>query len=484
MQTSHPIRAAEAPGSTGSVAAQQQARARRAQALLLRMLLREGLRWAGAIALAFVITLVVLMAILHPSRPDAVRLIIYLGLGGLVSILLGEAALWLSDTTNFGSMWLKIAIPPLLTAVVIALNVSLIARLMFISSEDGQLLLAFLVFGIAVAILLSSSIAARMIGSIRRIGAGAMRIAEGDYGYRLDSASTSGEDELAQLARWFNQMADGVQNAFERKQAAEHERREVITAVSHDLRTPLASVRAMIEAIDDGVVRDPATIQRYHQAIRNDLRHLTSLLDDLFELSRIESGALSLTCERMNIEDIISDVLESSREQAEQAKVHLIGQVPSAMPPVYIDARQIYRALTNLVQNAMRYTAPNGTILIHAAYQAPLPGAGTDAGVLVQVIDTGEGVSASDLPHIFERTYRGEASRRRIHTDGTAAESTGAGLGLAITRGIIEAHGQRIWAESPLEGETKALIPAHCTSSSSALVGTALKFTLPLVRGQ
>jgi signal transduction histidine kinase len=456
--------------------AQRQPRAQGEQPPLLGTLLREGVRWAGAIALAFGVTLAVLIAILHPSRQDAVRLCIYLGLGGVISILLGEAALWLTDSTTISSIWLKIATPPLLTAVVIALNVVFIARLMFISNEDGQLLLAFLVFGIAVAILLSSSIASRMISTIQHIGTGAMRIAEGDYSFRLDTSTTNGEDELAQLARCFNQMADAVQLAFERQQAAEHERREVITAVSHDLRTPLASVRALIEAIDDGIVSDPATIARYHQTVRSELRHLTALLDDLFELSRIESGALALNCEHMNIEDLISDVLQSSHEQAEQAQITLTGKIAGPLPEVYIDARQIYRALTNLVQNAVRYTPAEGALLIHAGH-APSSGS---PGVLVQVIDTGEGVSAADLPHIFERTFRGETSRPRIHRGSWRAPNTGAGLGLAIARGIIEAHGQRIWAESPLSQPALDLLFPDQSGARLERPGTALKFTLPV----
>jgi signal transduction histidine kinase len=439
-----------------------------------------------AIILAFGITLAALIAILHPSQQNVILLFISLGVGGVVSLVLGEAALWLTDTTNvISAIWFKIAIPPLLTAVVITINVLLIARLMFISNEDSLLLLAFLIFGIAVAILISTSIAARMTGAIKRIGTGAMRIAAGDYSFRLDDTTISGEDELAQLARWFNQMASDVQTAFARQQAAEHERREVIAAVSHDLRTPLAAVRAMIEAIDDGIVGDPDTIQRYHRTIRTELHHLTALMDDLFELSRIESGALALNCERMNIEDIISDVLESTHEQAEQAHIAIIGQVENPLPAAHIDARQIHRVLMNLCQNAIRYTPANGTILIHAACvshpHSTLTDETAEKALLVQVIDTGEGIIAGDLPHIFERTYRGESSRRRLPElpIGSSAAATGAGLGLAISRGIIEAHGGHIWAESPLSEDALALLRAAC-GNAPVTPGAALKFTLPL----
>jgi signal transduction histidine kinase len=447
-------------------------------------LAHDILRWAGAITLAFGITLAVFLTILHPSRQDGVRLILCLGLGGLGSIGLGIAALWLVDERNIGGIRLKVAVPPFLAALVIAFNVLLIAKLMFISTEDGQLLLAFLIFGIATAALLSFSIASRMTKSIRGLGAGAMRLAEGDYSFRIEEPGIRGEDELSQLTRWFNQMADSVQSAFERQKAAEHERKEVVAAVSHDLRTPLASVRAMIEAIDDGIVTDTATVQRYHHAIRTELRHLTTLLDDLFELSRIESGALSLERACLSIEDLISDAVEATHEQAEQAQIRLIGQVDDMLPTVYIDARQIHRALANLLQNAIRYTPAGEIILIHAAHQRQEDtdtGSNPGSSIIIQVIDSGEGIAANDLPHIFDRTYRGEASRHRIHAhnDDTIAASTSAGLGLAITRAIIEAHGGQITAESPLPPATVALVNS-ITGVKPGTPGTLLSFTVPV----
>jgi signal transduction histidine kinase len=447
-------------------------------------LAREIFRWAWAIALAFGITLAVFLTILHPSRQDGVSLILYLGLGGLGSIGLGIAALWIVDKLSIGGIRLKVAVPPFLTALIIAFNVLLIAKLMFISTEDGQLLLAFLVFGMTTAALLSSSIAARMTRSIRSLVAGAMRLAEGDYSFRITEPTISGEDELSQLTHWFNQMADSVQSAFEHQKAAEHERKQVVAAVSHDLRTPLASVRAMVEAIDDGIATDPATLQRYHHAMRTELRHLTALLDDLFELSRIESGALSLERACLPIEDLISDALEGTHEQAELAQIRLIGQIDETLPPVCIDVRQIHRALANLLQNAMRHTPAGGIIFIRAArlrQQDTNKSGNLDSSIIIQVIDSGQGIAASDLPHIFDRTYRGEASRHRMYADsnGTITASTSAGLGLAITRGIIEAHGGQITAESPLSPATVALVN-RVTGMKLSTPGTLLSFTVPV----
>src|SRR5262249_31399 len=147
-------------------------------------------------------------------------------------------------------------------------------------------------------------------------GIGARRIASGEYSYRLPERDPSGAEELSQLAVLFNQMAGCVETAFAERQTAEAERRQVIAALSHDLRTPLASIRAMIEALDDGVVSDAETIRRYQRSIRVEASHLGALMDDLFDLARLESGAFHLSRERMPIDDVLSDALESIQSQA------------------------------------------------------------------------------------------------------------------------------------------------------------------------
>jgi signal transduction histidine kinase len=430
---------------------------------------------------AFAVTALGVVAVLRPTRPHVVSLLIWLGVSGVVSLALGEVALWLADTAHVGGVRLKLVIPSLLTTLVIALNVVLVAQQMFISSADEQLLLAFLVFGIAVALVLTASIAGEMTAAIARIEAGAKRIAAGDYSFRLVVDDPGGAQELSHLAEWFNQMAAGVQGAFEQREAAEAERRRVVAALSHDLRTPLTSLRAMIEAIDDGVVRDQETVTRYHHTMRAEMRHLTVLLDDLFELSRMDSGALTLHREPLALDDIISDVLEGSREAADQAGVRLAGRVEGQLPAVRADARQLYRILANLVQNALRHTSAGGDVLIHASQRQ----AG-DARVtlVVRVIDSGEGIAVADLPHIFERTYRGEPSRRRTPTSFSGLVGSGGGLGLAIARGLVEAHGGCIWVDSPLPPDLRALLPpaagALDARGPSSLPGAALSFTLPV----
>ncbi|MBI2910898.1 MAG: hypothetical protein HYY05_02060, partial [Chloroflexi bacterium] len=168
-----------------------------------------------------------------------------------------------------------------------------------------------------------------------------------------------------------------------------------------------------------------------------EVRHLSLLIDDLFELARIDAGLLELQLERVSLEDLISDTLESMSAQARQHGLSLTGQVPEAVPPVAMDARRIQRVLFNLVQNALRHTPADGTVFVRAL----------DAGseVHVEVADTGEGIPAEELPRIFERFYQVDRARHR----------GGSGLGLSIARAIVEAHGGHIWAASaPGQGAT------------------------------
>jgi len=428
---------------------------------------RLGARWLCVIFLALALALVAAVLILRPPTGHIQELVAYLALSGVVALALGELALWLTDIPRFSSVRLKLALPPTLTALVIGATVVTLTQGMFISIEDSKLLLIFLAFAVIVAVALAGSLAGELGGAIEGVERGARRIAAGDYGFRVAEGGAGTAEELRELARWFNQMAANVQEAFAERQAAEADRRQVIAAVSHDLRTPLASVRAMIEAVDDGVVRDPETVRRYQGAIRAELARLSLLMDELFELSRLDAGALKLERERMGVEDLLSDALAAFSGQAEQAGVRLDGRAEGDLPPVWIDPRQVYRTLANLLQNALRHTPRGGAILLRA-----LPAPEGHGGVLVEVIDSGESVPDRDLPHIFERAYRGEAARTRQESGGT-----GAGLGLAIARGIVEMHGGRIWAVSPLPADLRAMICDGASGPDSP--GAQFSFTLP-----
>jgi signal transduction histidine kinase len=196
----------------------------------------------------------------------------------------------------------------------------------------------------------------------------------------------------------------------------------------------------MIEAIDDGVVTDPETVTRYLRTIGHETRHLTALIDDLFELSQIDAGALKLKLGPALIEDLVSDALESMEPQAQVKGVRLRGEIKDAPKQVNMDAPRMQRVLHNLIQNAIRHTPREGMVTLQVGRH------GDGDGVEMVVTDTGEGIPPSDLPYVFDRFYRGERARTR-ERDGDSA-SPGAGLGLAIAKGIIEAHGGSIRAMS------------------------------------
>jgi signal transduction histidine kinase len=309
------------------------------------------------------------------------------------------------------------------------------ARAMFISGHDLSLLLTMLTFAAALSVGFSLLCARPLASRIERVRAGTARIAGGQLGTEV---RVEGHDEVAGLADDFNRMARALKKAAEREREMEKARRDLIAAVSHDLRTPLAATRALIEALTDGIAADPQTEGRYLSSASRELAHLSRLVDDLFELARIDAGVLQLTLEEASLYDLISDTISSFQPQADQRGVRLVGEVARDVDPVLANPSRLQRVLHNLVSNALRHTPADGTVALRATPEGE--------EVRVEVADTGEGITAEDLPRVFERSFRGEQSRTRSKKDG----SPGAGLGLAIARGLIEAHGGTMDVESEL----------------------------------
>lgn len=226
-----------------------------------------------------------------------------------------------------------------------------------------------------------------------------------------------------------------VRLAMEERSRSEVEeaRRQLVAAASHDLRTPLASLRLLVEAIDDGVATGE-TRDRYLAEIRTHVGVLSDLVDDLFELSRIEAGDISWTLRQVELGELIGDTVAAMRAPAEQRGVHIAAELPAGNVVAKANAEKVQRVLFNLIQNAIRHTPADGSVTVRAR-----PSAG---GVEVEVADEGEGISPADSSHVFDAFYRGDAAR---------AEE-GAGLGLAISRAIVEAHGGKIWLEEGSPG--------------------------------
>ena len=224
---------------------------------------------------------------------------------------------------------------------------------------------------------------------------------------------------------------DAEREAMERQRDAEIEarRREMVAWVSHDLRTPLAGIRAMAEALEDGVASDPAA---YHQRIREQCDRLAAMLDDLLAVSRLQSGQLSLELEEVQLRDLVSDTIAGAAPLAEQRGVRLSGSCPEDVV-AYVDETVLSRALTNLVVNAVRYTPRDGTVRVEARAEAD--------GAHVRVFDACGGIPDADLPRVFEAGWRGSAAR-------TPGDESGAGLGLAVVQGVVDALGGSVAVEN------------------------------------
>ncbi|MEW5958111.1 MAG: ATP-binding protein [Chloroflexota bacterium] len=382
---------------------------------------------AGLIG-AFLAALAIAIYIMQAPPGDLRDLIQFLLTSSIPSLLLGYLVFMV------GRRWLRSILYKMLLAyslglVIAIINIYVTSQLMFVSQHDFLLLGLLLIFAGILSVSFGYLLAANMTQSLSRLQGAAQRIAAGDFSSRVEIIEV---DELFDVAEAFNMMADELEQSFSRQKALEQSRRDLVAAVSHDLRTPLTSIRAMVEALTDDVVTDPATVQRYYRTIHTQASNLAGLINDLFELSQLDTEQLQLQLEPVNLNDLLSDVLESMQAQARAKEVTLQGIFGEDVPLIQAELAKVQRVLYNLVQNAIRHTPAGGSISLETK--------ATPAGVQVEVADTGEGISPEDLPRIFDQFFRGEKSRSR--------ETGGAGLGLAIARRIIEAHHGRIWVES------------------------------------
>jgi len=262
-------------------------------------------------------------------------------------------------------------------------------------------------------------IARSIAGHLDRVRAAAAALAQGDLASRVPAG---GPAELEELAGSFNAMAEGLEQLFDA-------RRELVAWASHDLRTPLASMQAMVEALEDGL-GEP---DRYLPALREQVRALSVLVDDLFELSRIDSGALDLDLRETALEPVVRSCLRALEPQADSRRIRLSTTVDGPST-ARCAPDKVERVLLNLLTNALHHTPSDGAVAVSLA-------ASGDA-VRIAVEDSGDGLAPEAARRMFERFWRGDRAR----------SSGGAGLGLAIARGLVEAQGGQIWAESRTGG--------------------------------
>ena len=387
------------------------------------------LRFLGGVVLTLAIALGIFFLLMQPPMGELGLMALFLAVTAIVSVAAGYGAYrlgWINRSPRIS--WVLVG-GYALASVLTFLNVWVTARLMFASQHDLLLATVLLLFAGGIAMSVGYFLSAALTDRIVTLNTAAQEIAKGELGVRVP---VTGNDEMASLARTFNDMARQLQAADQKQRELEELRRNLIAWAGHDLRTPLASIQAIVEALADGVVEEPETVNRYLRTAQREIRSLSHLIDDLFELAQLEAGGLRLERGENSLSDLISDTIESFSELAARQEVTLEGRADPTVDPVVMDAQQIGRVLSNLVGNALRHTPPGGAVRVQALAQ---PGSAR-----VELQDTGEGIPTQDLPHVFDRFYRGEKSRSRA--------TGGAGLGLAIAKGIVEAHGGTIDVES------------------------------------
>ncbi|WP_043619768.1 sensor histidine kinase [Nonomuraea candida] len=328
------------------------------------------------------------------------------GLGLLVAL----AGVWVMGRLRARSIGVMLAVVVVVAVTATLAGVVAIITGMFIEGAARDFVLSVVAVGGLVGLGVAFVLARRVVGESRRL---------------VEAVRETPFAAPRGLPAELQTIADTLEEAYARERALEGARRELVAWVSHDLRTPLAGMRAMAEALEDGVVSDPATVARYHAQIRLEVERLSGMVDDLFELSRIHAGALRLTRARIGLADLVADTLAGAEPLARAKGVTLTAEAPAAVP-VEADAGALGRALGNLVVNAIRHTPSDGTVVLRAEADA-------EGVARLSVTDCCGGIPEEDLPRVFEVAFRGEAAR-------TPTAAGGAGLGLAIAQGIVEAH--------------------------------------------
>jgi signal transduction histidine kinase len=306
-------------------------------------------------------------------------------------------------------------------------TIGLFVALMFVSSHDAFFTVLATAYCAVLALWAGRQLSRRVLADVRAVEGSLAAVGEGRRDVQL---AVAGEDEVARLARQVEAMVDRLA----RTEAA---RNDLVAAVSHDLRTPITSLRLLVEALDDDIV-DEADRRAYLSKLRTHVAALAALIDDLFELSRLQAGELRWSLEWVRLGELVHETVEAMRRDD---AARLVVDVPPDLAPAHAAPEQIQRVLFNLIQNAIRHTPADGSVTVRAEVAGE--------GVQVEVADTGSGIAEDDRERIFEAFFQSGAR-----------SNGGAGLGLAISRAIVEAHGGRIWLEP-------------------SAAGTSVRFTLP-----
>jgi signal transduction histidine kinase len=355
---------------------------------------------------------------------------------------LGAAAALLADLLVTGHRSIaglrrQLAMLAILAVAQLAATVVLFAALMFVSNHDAFFMALAAgyagVSGLAAAWLVTQ----RALADLDAVRNGLAQVGQGSRDVRI---AVRGQDELARLATDVESMAAELASE-------ERARRELVASVSHDLRTPITTLQLIAEGLEDGIFEPERLRDRLH-VMSTHVRALGAVIDDLFELSRLEAGEVRWSVQQVRLDQLVHETIDAMRPHAEAGGVAVTAELDQPLAPAQGNPEQLQRVLFNLIQNAIRHTPADGSVVVRAE---PAPG----PAVEIEVADSGAGIDAELRKHIFEPFVQGPSR--------VGGENGSAGLGLAIARAIVTAHGGRIW----LAGDGP---------------GTRVRFSLPIER--
>jgi signal transduction histidine kinase len=341
---------------------------------------------------------------------------------------------WAGSLPRQLALTVAIAVAPVLVALVV------IGLLMLLSGHDVALVAAIVIVAGLLAGVVAKLIASAIIGDVESIRDGLGAVGHGE---REVEIRTSARDELAELAEAANAMIARLRSEELAREQSDAARRDLVAAVSHDLRTPITSLRLLADAVGDEVV-DGELRQGYLERMRTHIDILSTLIDDLFELSRLEAGDIRWTLERVPLDELVGETVEAMRLEAEAKGISVNFEPGGLLRPARANPEKLQRVLFNLIQNAIRHTPADGSVVVRAKSLADR--------IEIEVSDDGDGIAPEERQRVFTAFYRGGADAART--------GAGAGLGLAVSRAIVEAHGGHIWL-------------------ADSAVGTRVRFSLP-----
>jgi signal transduction histidine kinase len=378
-------------------------------------------------------------AVVGMSWHDSVRILGIAAVGALVAAPIAGVAFLL---TRRLSVAVQVSVISCVAVLVCGTALVAAARAMFVSDHDAEVLIVVLLAAATTGIAAALAFASRYGSANRALQSAARRIGDGDFSasIALDRPASA---EMRSLAHELDTMARRLAAAREREQALDADRRELIAWLSHDLRAPIAGLVAVTEALQDGLVSDATTQHEYLATIRSEAVRLADLIDQLFDLSLLESNSASLRVEPTAIGDVVSDALAAARLLADAKHVAVAALVPDELPIVEVDPRGISRILANFLDNAIRHTPAGGTITVETRCD--------HHHICISVADECGGIPQRDVERIFDVAYRGDEAR-------TPHSTARGGMGLTIARGIARAHHGDITVRNHAGGCTFSLL--------------------------